>query len=235
MKIDPDKVEYIFILSSTIVVSNAPLSYTNSRSIFTAQQRFDQTVENIEILRAKIPNIAIILVDPSPVPPEFKTVLIVSVDIYIDCEDHPDVREDTVSGLNKGVAECKQLLVALNYIDCYPNAKNIFKLTGRYTLNSSFDIANFESDHIQFKLIPPDSVFYEPVPACYTFFYKIPILYVEDFRKALINTTAICSNTSVSIETVLPFQFNPKIVTYDACVGISGCIGPSSVYFEIIN
>jgi len=89
MKIDPDKVEYIFILSSTIVVSNAPLSYTNSRSIFTAQQRFDQTVENIEILRAKISNIAIILVDPSPVPPGLKTVLIASVDKYIDCEDHP--------------------------------------------------------------------------------------------------------------------------------------------------
>lgn len=38
MEIDPNKVENIFILTSTTVVSSVKLSYINSRSIFTTQQ-----------------------------------------------------------------------------------------------------------------------------------------------------------------------------------------------------
>jgi hypothetical protein len=155
------------------------------------------------------------------------------VDKYVDCADDAGVIELSNSCLNKGVAECSQLLKSLNYIGEYTNAKRIFKITGRYTLTNSFKIENFaNTDKVCFKLIPPESIFYEKIPACYTFFYEIPIRYIEQYRAALTKTIQIGQATLNSIETILPFQFESAIVNYDPILGVSGYIGPNGHFLE---
>ena len=225
-------VKTIFVLSSTIKVSSAPISYMSTRSIFSSEQRLQQTINSINIIRYKIPDVAILLVDPSPIPIEWRTYLESIVDKYIDCSGNKDIFDSTNSGLNKGVAECKQLLASLDFIADYPNATSVCKLSGRYTLTNSFDMKYFAEEKIYFKLIPKGSIFYEPVPACYTFFYKVPRCYLASFREALQKTILIGTATLKSIETILPFQFESSIVAYDAHLGISGQLGPTGAILD---
>lgn len=233
-KISNHLVETIFVLSSTIIVSSMPLCYTPTRSFFSGEQRLQQTIKCIKTIRSKIPNVAIFLVDPSPVPIEWRIYLESIVDKYIDCSDNEDVCSSTSSSLNKGVAECKQILASLDYISEYPNATSVCKITGRYALTHSFDMKYFSQQKIYFKLIPKGSIFFEPTAGCYTFFYKVPICYLAHLRDALLKTILIGTETLESIETILPFQFDPSIVSYDAHLGISGWVGPSGCYFDNI-
>jgi hypothetical protein len=233
-KISNHLVETIFVLSSSIIVSSQPLCYTPTRSFFSGEQRLQQTIKCIKTIRYKIPNVAIFLVDPSPVPPEWRSYLESIVDKYIDCSDNEDICNSTTSSLNKGVAECKQVLAALDYISEYPSATTLCKITGRYALTHSFDMKYYPQQKIYFKLIPQGSVFYEPTPGCYTFFYKVPICYVAHLREALAKTILIGTETLSSIENILPFQFDPSIVSYDAHLGISGWVGPSGFYLDNI-
>ena len=56
----------ITLITSIIDTPNLPLSYTNCRSVFTKQQRFEQTQNTIASIREKIPDNKIILIECSP-------------------------------------------------------------------------------------------------------------------------------------------------------------------------
>ena len=231
-KIHPMKVENIILLSSSIVTSKLPLSYTRIRSVFSNEERFQQTIKNIHILRYKIPNSAIILIDPTDVPAEWKEYLKTLVDTYIDATDDPVLKILTDTCLNKGVAECTQILKCLDHIGIYKHAKNIFKLTGRYYLSKSFKYSNFADNKVQFKTVPPSSIFFEKVPACFTFLFKVPYTYIDSLAVALRNTIKKGKETLASIETILPYEFDKSIVRYDATLGISGFVGPNKYFLN---
>jgi hypothetical protein len=231
-KIDPMKVENVILLSSSIVTSKNPLSYTGIRSVYSNEERFQQTLKNIHILRYKIPNSAIILIDPTDVPTEWKEYLKTLVDTYIDANDDPMLKILTDTCLNKGVAECAQLLKCLDRIGEYKNTKNIFKLTGRYYLSKSFRYSNFCDNMVHFKTVPPSSVFFEKVPACFTFLFKVPYIYMDKLAVALSNTIQKGKETLASIETILPYEFDKSIVRYDATLGVSGFVGPNKHFLN---
>jgi hypothetical protein len=233
-KISNHDVQTIFILSSSIIVNSTPLSYTPTRSIFSGEERFQQTIKCIKSIRNKVPKVAIFLVDPTPVPIGWRKYLELIVDKYINCADNRDICQATSVSPNKGVAECKQILAALDFVAQYPNITSLFKITGRYALTHSFDIKYFSQQKVYFKRIPRSCIFYEPVPACYTCLYRIPICYLAHFRVALQKAILIGNETSHSVETILPFQFDPSIVNYDAHLGVSGWIGPSGIYLPNI-
>jgi hypothetical protein len=74
-KCNPHSVKNLIILSSAIKTGGVPLSYTKTRSYFTEAERYEQTIKNIEILRCKIPDCAIILVDSTDMAKDYKTHL----------------------------------------------------------------------------------------------------------------------------------------------------------------
>jgi hypothetical protein len=52
----------LVLITSVICIENKPLSYTNVRSIYSHQERFEQTKKTIETIREKIPNAKIFVV-----------------------------------------------------------------------------------------------------------------------------------------------------------------------------
>ena len=44
----------LIIVTSVINTINEPLSYTETRSVFTAEQRFEQTIKSIESIKKNI-------------------------------------------------------------------------------------------------------------------------------------------------------------------------------------
>jgi len=236
-KINNNSVKNIILLSSAIMTSNNPLSYTHIRSSFGYEERFRQTIKNINILRYKIPDCALILIDATNLLKDYKLYLDKTIDQFIDLSTNLEQISYANESLNKGIAECAQLLEGLKFIGQYTNAINIFKITGRYFLSKSFKYDNFINEKVSFKIVPESSTFYELVPACYTFFYKVPIKYKNEFKKALENTIIKCIEIKehVSIETILPFEFDKDIIVYNSILGVSGFVGPSKYYLDDIT
>jgi len=233
-KIDNLSVKNIILLSSSIVTSDKPLSYTDIRSGFCSKERLQQTIKNINIIRYKIPDSAIILIDATKLPEDYKEILNDIVDQYIDISNDEEQYKFANESPLKGVAECKQLLKGLDYITEYENAINIFKISGRYFLSKSFKYENFNLDKVYFKTIPKSCIFYEPVPACYTFLFKVPFKYKNKFKLALQKSIVKGLENKKSVETILPYEFDSEIVIYDAILGVSGYVGPSKVYLDDI-
>jgi len=234
--IDPLSVKNVVLLSSAIVVSNIPLSYTDIRSVASPHTRYSQTVKNINIIRYKVPNVAIILIDPTDIPEPWKTYLRSIVDIYENCSDDPTIATMTNTCFNKGAAECAQLIKGLDHVHTFHNAKTIFKISGRYYLSKSFNISAFDTEKVCFKLIPTNSIFYEKTPACFTFLFSVPVCFYDHFKKALQKCIIKASaNIASSIETILPFEFDENIIQADTLLGVSGFVGPTNIFLDDIK
>ena len=61
---------YIFLITSTIRFSENPLSYSHSRSVFSAEERLEQTLHSIKSIRTNIPDAIIILLENSNLFPK---------------------------------------------------------------------------------------------------------------------------------------------------------------------
>jgi hypothetical protein len=51
----------LVLITSVVKTPDKPLSYINSRSIYTHEERFEQTKKTIQSIRQKIPNVKIFL------------------------------------------------------------------------------------------------------------------------------------------------------------------------------
>jgi hypothetical protein len=148
-----------FIISSTINVDNQyPLTYNPVRSYFTAEERFRQTLFTINSIdqATNAEDTTIYLLDSSPDWGQYlqrvlfqKNLKFISVAF-----DWPNEYEAIKSHPNK--THCESLMMS-----CFLNkhAKEleqfdyIFKMSGRYYVNSSFDIGIIENN--------PDKILYK--------------------------------------------------------------------------
>ena len=156
----------IVLVTSIIDTKQNPLSYSNIRSVFTKQQRYEQTKNTLEKL-SKIPNKKIFLIECSELTNEEHTYFNSNTDIFINLYDLND--ENILNYINsrsKSLGEGTMTIYALNYL--FQNNiefKNFFKISGRYWLNDKFNYNTHDSDTI--------NVQYEP-NFCNTAFYKLP-------------------------------------------------------------
>ena len=73
------------IITSVVQTTDKPLTWSKSRSIYSHQQRFEQTLETIESVRKNMPDIHILLIECSP-PSEWMDILKSKVDQFINLE-----------------------------------------------------------------------------------------------------------------------------------------------------
>ena len=138
----------VFIVTSTIAVSNAPLSYTTTRSVFSREERFAQTLGTLKSVRARAPGAHLMLVESSEIDQTelsglsaLADVLIIGDDKVISLRDH----------LNKGVSEAALVRQALEEARRWPH-KRLFKLSGRYELTDAFRVERFSLSRFSFLL-----------------------------------------------------------------------------------
>lgn len=227
----------VCIVSSAIVVSSSPLSYTKVRSGFTSSERFNQTKETIESIREYIPDVFVIIADATNIPDNWKAELLSIVDhcMFLDSDDR--IHNLAMHSPHKAIPECETILQSLYYIREHgPNVVNIFKISGRYKLTRSFEYAFFNSNNeVMFKQIPQDCFFYEKCECYYTFFFKIPARLLDECVNAYVKSIELCE-TGKSLETVLPFQFkafqNSQRTVCVRSLGVEGLVGPSRRHFK---
>lgn len=139
-----------FIITSVISPSERPLSYSAIRSTFSSEERFQQTINTVLSIREYIPNSKIILIEGGYSIPKLNRLKEI-VDKYIFLGRSKLIRI-AVDSRYKGLGEATILLVSRifwrNNFDLY------FKISGRYTINASFDISKWNSkDKIMGKVL----------------------------------------------------------------------------------
>ena len=166
----------LVLITSVINTPNTQLSYTNTRSIYTSEQRFNQTKTTIQTVKDKIPDATIVIVECSLLDDNKETFLKQNSNYFLNLYDIENIREN-VYGISKSLGEGTMTYHALTYIQ-QNNIQydNLIKISGRYLLSNKFDLNNFNNSSIVIKYIDgdPNNVF--------TALYKLPVSKVEQLR-----------------------------------------------------
>jgi len=189
------------IVTSIVEISDKPLDWSAIRSIYTHQQRFEQTLETIESIRKHLPDTDIILAECSP-DSEYMKELEKRVDIFINTYPNNLIR----NGFNKSVCEAQLMLYVFDRID-FSQYQNIFKMTGRYKLTDKFDRSVWMNNMVCGSLTYWYSSSIDPGPAIHTFFYKFTNRELYDLKNAF--NIAVSTDTHDSMEPILYNIFRP--------------------------
>ena len=195
----------LVIICSAIHTNSNPLDYTPSRSYFSHEQRFHQTLETIEKLREKIPDIYIVFVEVTKLSEEYQSCLKNKVNyLYETCHNEEIYR--ITEGPYKGWGEVTSLLSYLtspHFIEFKNKINSVSKISGRYKPNNHF-IFELLNDSIICKINYNNPHHYSKIHMS-TMFYTIPITLIDKFIKALEST---CLNneirSGVALEHILP-------------------------------
>jgi hypothetical protein len=162
---------FVFI-SSKIIVSTNRFNYSDSRSIYTSEERYDQTLQTIESIRCHIPNSYIILFDNSDFSQDQYSTLHEKTDLFLNITTDLDIYDYTNNKAYKLYGELAQTAYVLQYIKDHRLAihmNHFFKISGRYWINDSFCFDTYvnESNIFKRKEDITNRKYY------YTSFYKI--------------------------------------------------------------
>lgn len=134
--------EIVFIMPSVIYFSKNPLSYIETRSVYSPEERARQTKDGIVSIRRKVPNSKIILSEvglKKDLPCDLEKI----VDRYIYGGANSAVRR-AVDSPNKGHGEAVALILADKATRAF-GAQYYFKMSGRYRLDERFDLTRWLS------------------------------------------------------------------------------------------
>lgn len=217
----------LVLITSVISTSTNPLSYTNTRSVFSPEERFQDTVKTIESVRQKIPDSKILLVECSDLGIVYEAYFKKHVDYYLNLYENEDMRNNTTSQ-SKALGEGTMTISAMNYI--FSNEiqfDNFIKISGRYWLNDFFDYSDFDNDKIVVKYIDGNP---ENVNTCV---YKLPKNVLPDFLSFL-NSNMGKMYECIGYEVLFAQfvqKFNYCINTIEK-IGVNGYISVARVFYD---
>jgi hypothetical protein len=166
----------LVLITSVINTPNTPLSYISKRSIYTKDERFEQTKKTILSIKTKIPEAKIFIVECSDLNENEESFFKQNSNYFLNLHSFEHIRND-VYGISKSLGEGTMTYHALEYIHKNNiSYDNLIKISGRYLLSDKFDLNNFDNESIVIKYIDGNC---ENV---FTALYKLPYKVVESFR-----------------------------------------------------
>jgi hypothetical protein len=153
MPLQPSGKNVVFI-SSKIYTSNAAFTYSDKRSIYSPNERFQQTLNTISTIRIYVPNSYIILFDNSEFSSAQLNKLNSVLDLFLNIQTNPVINDYTNVKTTKAYGELAQTHAVLKHIKTnmnYLNVKQFFKISGRYLINETFDYSNYDNESNVFK------------------------------------------------------------------------------------
>jgi len=143
----------LVLITSVIKTPEKPLSYTNNRSIYTHQERFEQTKKTIQSIKEKIINAKIFIVECSNLDDEQNEYFKNNSDYFLNLYENETLRND-IYGISKSLGEGTMTYCALKNI-IYNNIEfnSLIKISGRYWLSTNFNYKNFDNNNNVIKYI----------------------------------------------------------------------------------
>ena len=207
-----------FIVTSVIQPSNLALSYTNTRSIFSAQERYSQTVATVKSIRKFCPNSEILLIEASHTE-DYNTALSKIVDKIVYIGNRWFIRA-CVDSKNKSLGE-----IAMLYFGTKSDIAKydyIFKISGRYCLNNQFNFDKLNFDKFNIKIYSN---------TISTRLYGFPGIFFGYWKKILLlsSINVIINN---SIEEAMFKHLYQNQINFLEILGIEGLVGPDGTQIK---
>ena len=217
----------LVLITSVINPSKEGLSYTNVRSIFNSDERFEQTKKTIQSIKEKIPFQSIFLLECSILSETQKQYFLENTDIFINIMDTKETEIiNYISSKSKSLGEGTQTIYALEYIlNNNIQFTNLFKISGRYWLSEIFDFEKFNNNYTIIKYIEGN------INNCFTALYKISnkeIIYnLLEFLKNSKNLMFNCIGYEVLFSIFLK---NIHVVNIEQ-IGLTGYVSCDGSYY----
>lgn len=206
----------LVIITSKLRVSQKPFSYVPSRSMYTIDERFWQTVSTIKSIRKHIPNSYIALFDNSVnIPDKYMSYLRAETDIFLDITDDPILNYYTDKYQYKAFAELGQLIKLYNvhFLNSKDKFENVFKISGRYTITNKFDYQVYDHNRNVFKR---DNTLTN-MQYYYTCFYKIAFKNFHSYfgllKQIFLQREEYAKNNILNLEEIIPRELEYDFIT----------------------
>ena len=196
------------VISSAIHTSSNPLSYSATRSVFTHQQRFEQSVGTVNSVREHIPNAFIVFIEGTKLDPEYKQILSGIVNYLYEAYENDTVRE-RVGGPFKGLGEVATMLSYFEsphfrMMRSSGSLHSISKISGRYSINRDFRF-EMPNDQSILATIKYNNKDHHSHVWMSTMFFTVPQAQFDNFIEALKRTYNHPElNNGVALEHIFP-------------------------------
>jgi hypothetical protein len=130
-----------FLVTSPLVPGETPLSYSPVRSLYSADERLEQTCLGLESIRERAPGSFVILLENSSLTTTSVGELAKRVDWLVLFDSDP-LAVALRDGEFKGAAEAFMLLCAMAALRS-ADYRILLKLSGRYRLSDRFELGRF--------------------------------------------------------------------------------------------
>jgi hypothetical protein len=216
-----DEIENLFLVTSIINIPNLPFSYTNTRSVYNVNERFEQTKITLDSIKKLVPNVKILFIECSDITNEIENYLINNSDYFINLYNNEDIRKK-VFGISKALGEGELTLNAINFIQKNNiKFKNFFKISGRYYLSDKFNYSEYNNSYTVVQKINND------IHNISTFLYKLDYNYIFIFKNFLINNYNKMINC-IGYEVLFSeFVLDLNNIKYIDILGVKGYIAVS--------
>jgi hypothetical protein len=219
----------LVLITSIIDTPNKPLSYTQCRSVFSKQERFEQTKQTINSIKKYIPNSIIVLVEYSLLSKEEENYFLENVNYFINIHDiSNEIIKNDLHSEFKARCEGTMTTFALNYIITNNIQFDMFyKISGRYWLTDKFDYNIFKEPISVIHLIDNN------IMNAFTCVYKLTKPHLLLWLYFLQNTASVLYNNhgfenifAIYIQSINNIKFINK-------VGVSGYVSICGTYIDM--
>jgi mannosyltransferase OCH1-like enzyme/glycosyltransferase involved in cell wall biosynthesis len=192
------------IITSVLNCSNKCLSYYHTRSIFSIEERYKQTLNTIDSIYKYIPNCEILFCECS----DLSNHLYIENEIKNKCTYYYNFYSNKnilkhVESPYKGLGETSLILKCIEILK-NKNYKYLFKISGRYYLNEKFKYDDYNNNYNIF------SYWDNSIESFCTIFYKINFNDIFLFENILFDCINDLENLE-SIEKCMWKYFNKNI------------------------
>jgi len=212
----------IVIITSVINTGSTEWSYYHKRSLFSAEERFQQTLKSIESIKEYMPNVKILLVEGGKLEDEKLNIFRSQCDYVYYLGEDSETEKNCIESSCKGLGDSWILGKGLEFIKQNNiKAQNIYKLSGRYRVNKNYNIHNISSKLPTFKNAVDDVY-------C-TFFFSVPYMLLDEYNhiiKLVIDEMKV--RNDISLEVILPSLFKNKHIV--ETIGAEGIIAIDESY-----
>lgn len=210
------------LITSVIKTPSLPLSYTSTRSVFTHEERYIQTLKTIESVKNKIPGVIICLVECSDLDKDQVAKITSAVDYFLNIFDDTELRSKVYSP-SKSMGEGTMTIAALDYINARQIEYNSFyKISGRYWLNDSFSPYDY-------PIFVKSNEIGHGIP---TTLYKLNNDSVDAFHKFLLEKYSDMKNCKGYELIFAEFIMQLPNVMFVPTLGVSGYVSVDNVFYS---
>ena len=176
--------KHIFLIPSVIHTSLFKLSYTSSRSIFSHNERLNQTINQCKsIQNKKEENDKTILLEGSSLSISEMYELLKYTDKIVLFNKHPEGEIYANEHKNKNIYET---FVMKFLLDKLCNFSWVFKFGGRYRLSECFSFSEFENTNkYSFKIVPKNLSWTNEEDFVECVLYSVPFSLKEQYCKKM--------------------------------------------------